>query len=56
MDFVRKASEIKAQHALSYADAFCVAVAQIYKGTIVTGDPEFKLVEKDIPILWTNKE
>ena len=53
---VRDASELKAQYPISYADAFCAAVAQKHKATIVTGDPEFKIIEKIIPILWTNKD
>ncbi len=46
------AAEIKAQHPLSYADAFAVAAAMEFSATIVTGDPEFKAVESYTPILW----
>ncbi len=46
------AAEIKARHPLSYADAFAVAAAMEFSGTIVTGDPEFKAVESYASILW----
>ena len=49
---VRAAAEIKSEHALSYADAFCVATAQRVNATVLTGDPEFKSVEKLIKIRW----
>ncbi len=47
-----KAAEIKAGHAISYADCFALALAQIANGVILTGDPEYKKVEKIIPIHW----
>lgn len=37
---VLAAAHIKANHALSYADAFAVAAAQEFGGIILTGDPE----------------
>ena len=46
------AAHIKAGHAISYADAFAVALAQDWGATILTGDPEFKEVEHLIPIEW----
>jgi predicted nucleic acid-binding protein len=46
------AARIKAKHPISYADAFVVATALSKEGRIVTGDPEFKKVEKVAPILW----
>ena len=52
-EIVRDASELKAQYPISYADSFCAAVARKNKATIVTGDPEFKIIEKIIPIVWS---
>ncbi|MFO7859990.1 MAG: type II toxin-antitoxin system VapC family toxin [Desulfosalsimonas sp.] len=49
---VLAAAEIKAQHPLSYADAFAVAAAMEFSATIVTGDPEFKAVESYSSVLW----
>jgi predicted nucleic acid-binding protein len=34
------------------ADAFAVALAKEKKAQLVTGDPEFKAVEKEIRIQW----
>jgi len=49
---VLEAAEVKADHALSYADAFAVACAQEFSAELVTGDPEFKAVESLVSILW----
>jgi ribonuclease VapC len=51
-DLVRSASEVKAQHALSFADAFCTATALRYNAIVLTGDPEFHSVERLIDIHW----
>ena len=37
---VLEAAAIKAQHAVSYADAFAVATAGAHGAVLVTGDPE----------------
>jgi predicted nucleic acid-binding protein len=39
---VLAAAHIKANHPISYADAFVVVAAQQINGTILTGDPEFE--------------
>lgn len=49
---VLAAAHIKAQHAVSYADAFVVAAAVEHSATIVTGDPEFKETESLAAVLW----
>ena len=49
---VREAAEIKARHPIAYADAFCAALAQRHRGRILTGDPEFKVVEKLVDVHW----
>ena len=46
------AAHIKAHYKVSFADAFAIVLAQESAATVVTGDPEFKEVEKLIPILW----
>lgn len=46
------ASHIKANHALSLADAFAIALAKEKNAHLVTGDPEFEAVAKEIPIDW----
>ena len=46
------AAHIKANHAIGYADACAAALAQHCAATLVTGDPEFKLLEKVVDIHW----
>jgi predicted nucleic acid-binding protein len=52
---VRAAAEIKSEHALSYADAFCVATAQRLDAAVLTNDPEFESVESLVKIRWLTK-
>jgi len=49
---VIEAAKIKSAHALSYADCFAVQTAREENAPIVTGDPEFKKVEKLVKIDW----
>ncbi|MEW5768410.1 MAG: type II toxin-antitoxin system VapC family toxin [bacterium] len=51
-DLVWTAAEIKAKFAISYADCFAVATAIKQDAVILTGDPEFKKVEKIVEIEW----
>lgn len=41
---VLRAARIKAHYTVSYADAFVAALAEQWKATVVTGDPEFQQV------------
>jgi ribonuclease VapC len=54
-NLVLDAAHIKANHALSYADAFVVTLAQRERGVVLTGDPEFQAVEELINIEWLPK-
>lgn len=47
-----QAARIKGTNKMSYADCFVAALAMKKKCEIVTGDKEFKQVEKDIKIRW----
>ena len=49
---VLEAARIKATHSISYADCFVVATALKKDAAIVTGDPEFKKVQKTVQIEW----
>jgi PIN domain nuclease of toxin-antitoxin system len=49
------AAHIKANHTLAYADAFVIALAQELDGAIVTGDPEFRLVESWVSVCWLDR-
>lgn len=52
---VRQAAIFKATHKMSYADCFAAALAKLRNAELVTGDPEFKAVEKQIKISWLNQ-
>ena len=51
---VRRAAELKANHAIAYADAFAVATALEFRATLLTGDPEIKPLEgeEDLQVRW----
>lgn len=46
------AADFKVRFKISLADAFAAALARKHKAELVTGDPEFKAVEKVIKINW----
>jgi len=48
------AATLKANYPISYADSFAAALAKINKCPLLTGDPEFKILEKQgiITIEW----
>jgi predicted nucleic acid-binding protein len=46
------AAEYKALNKISYADAFAAALTKSKKAILVTGDKEFKALEKEIKINW----
>jgi predicted nucleic acid-binding protein len=47
-----QAAIYKATHRVAYADAFAAALAKERRAELVTGDPEFKPLEKEIKIRW----
>ena len=46
------AADFKARHKLSLADAFAAALAKERKAELVTGDPEFKALDKEVKVIW----
>ena len=46
------AADFKARYRLSLADAFAAALAKERKTDLLTGDTEFKSLEKEIKITW----
>lgn len=48
------AATLKANYPISYADSFAAAMAKIKRCPVLTGDPEFKILEKEgiIKISW----
>ena len=53
-ELLQKAGWLKAIYPISYADAFAAAMAIIHNSSLLTGDPEFKKLEKkeSISIAW----
>ena len=52
LHLAKQAAIYKATHKMSYADCFGAALAKIKNVEFVTGDPEFKAVEKEIKVVW----
>jgi len=46
------AADYKSRVSFSLADAFAAALAKDKKADLVTGDPEFKALEKEVKINW----
>jgi ribonuclease VapC len=51
-ELIWKASEIKAEYAISYADCFAAATALRYEATVLSGDREFKKIESLVSVEW----
>jgi len=51
-DLADLAADFKVRHKLSLADAFAAALARKHKAELITGDPEFKALDKEIKIGW----
>lgn len=49
---ILEAARLKSRLAMSYADFFAAATAIREKAEIITGDPEFKQLEKEVEIEW----
>jgi ribonuclease VapC len=48
----RQAAIYKASFRMSYADCLAAALAKLKNAELLTGDPEFKALEKEIKINW----
>ncbi len=48
------AGRVKADYALSFADAFAVATALDKRARVVTGDEKFRRIEDMISVFWIN--
>lgn len=53
-ELVWEAAEIKARHPVSFADAFCAALARRKGVPVLTGDPDFEYLKKagTIEVRW----
>ncbi len=47
-----KAAEIKGQYPIAFGDCIALSLAREYSAPILTGDPEFHLVEHLVSIRW----
>ena len=52
LTLAKQAAIFKARHKMSYADCFAAALAKQKNAELITGDSEFKAVEKEIRIQW----
>jgi ribonuclease VapC len=50
------AAHIKANHPVSYADAFVIVAAQKIDGVIMTGDPEFQNIAELAQVEWLKRK
>jgi predicted nucleic acid-binding protein len=51
-ELAEAAAQLKAAHDLGLADAFAAALAKSKKAELVTGDLEFKALEKELKVNW----
>jgi len=54
LHLARQAAIFKARHRLSLADAFAAALAKEKRAELLTGDPEFRVLEDEIKLHWLN--
>ena len=47
-----EAAKLKADHSVAYADCFAAALGILYGARVITGDPEFRKLEKNIAVEW----
>ncbi len=52
LGLARQAAIFKATRKMAYADCFAAALAKLKNAELLTGDPEFKAVEREIKINW----
>src|SRR5207247_9587254 len=55
LTIARQAAIYKATHKMSYADCFAAALAKSKNAELVTGDSEFKALEKEIKVQWLGR-
>lgn len=47
-----EAARYKSKHRMAYADCFAAALTKQKEAVLLTGDPEFKQIEREITIHW----
>lgn len=51
-----EAAGFKSKYKMSFADCFASALAKQKKAVLLTGDPEFKQVEREVAITWLSNQ
>ncbi len=51
-EYIEEVTSLKAEYAISLADCFGAVLAKALDCPIVTGDPEFRKLDKIIKIVW----
>jgi ribonuclease VapC len=51
-ELARRAARLKTRYRLAYADCFAAALAQQLRCKVVTGDPEFRQLEREVKVQW----
>jgi len=54
MELTHLAASLKARHKLPYADAFAASLALHSKASLVTSDPDFKRLSRELDLLWAH--
>jgi predicted nucleic acid-binding protein len=54
-ELVLAAARVKARHAVSYADAFAVALAERLRLPLMTGDPEIVALDRELSVVDPRK-
>lgn len=52
-EVIEQAAHYKAQFPISFADVICAATAKALNVPVLTADPDFKYLEKEIEVIWT---
>ena len=51
-NIIDRAAQLKAEYPISYADGFVASTAIEFKAGILTGDKDFKQLEKLVKVIW----
>ena len=52
LNLTKVAARLKGRYRIAYADCFTAALAKKNKAVVLTGDPEFKLLENEVEVKW----
>ena len=47
-----QAARLKAKYAVAFGDCFAAALAIVNRGQVLTGDPEFERLEREVSVSW----